>query len=109
MVQRQEPRMMAEVPLTGHARGITLAFEHLGERRLAIGDPHLGFGPECAVDANPVGIAAGQERSARGRTDRLGNMEIGEPSPFSGEPVEIGRLETLGAETADVARTLDRR
>ena len=68
--------------------------------------PVLGLGPEGAVDADPVGIAAGEQGRARGRTDRLGDMEIGEPPPFAGEPVEVRRLETLGAEAADVAISL---
>ena len=62
MVDRQEPRMMAEVPLAGHAGGIPAGLEDLGQGRLAVGDPDLGVGPECAVDADPVGIAAGQAR-----------------------------------------------
>ena len=62
--------MMAKVPLAGHAGGISLPFEELGEGRLAVGDPVLGVGPECAVDAEPVGVAAGQQGRARGRTDR---------------------------------------
>jgi hypothetical protein len=33
-------------------------------------------------------------------------MEIGKPAPFSGELVEMGRLETLGAKTADIAVSL---
>ncbi len=109
VVNRQEPGMMAEVPLAGHAGGVSLPLEELGEGRLAVGDPVLGLGPEGAVDADPVGVAAGEQGRARGRTDRLGDVEIGEPPPFAGEPVEVRRLESPWRRSSRRRRILDRR
>ena len=56
---RQEPRVVAEVPLAHHAGGVALRLEELREGRLGVADADAGVGPERAVDAQPVGVAPG--------------------------------------------------
>ena len=98
--------MMAEVPLARHPGRVALLLQHLGERRLPVRDAVPGLRAERPVDADAVGIAAGQERRPRGRADRLGDVEVGEPPPLAREPVEVRRGEPGGAEAADVGVSL---
>ncbi len=81
-------------------------FKNFGEGRLVVANPNPGFGTKCAMNADTVGIAARQQGRARGRADRLGHVEIREPPPLPGEPVEIGRVESLGTEATDIGVTL---
>ena len=87
--------MMAQVPLTGHSRGKALPFQELGEGDLAVSDPNLGAGPESAMNADPVGITAGEQGRPRCRTDRLGHVKIGKPATFTSQSVKVRRLESL--------------
>ena len=106
VMERQEARMMSEMPLAGDAGRVPSLLEQLGHRRLAVGDAVLGAGAERAVDADPVGVAAGQQRRARGRANRLRDVEVGEPPPFARQAVEVRRHETLRSKTADVTIAL---
>ena len=58
------------------------------------------------MNAEPVGIAAGQESRARRRADRLGDMEIAKDSTLAGEAIEVRSLKAFGAENPDVGITL---
>ena len=102
VMHREEARMMAEVPLARHPGRVALLLQHLGERGLPVRDAVPGLRAERPVDADAVGIAAGQERRPRGRADRLGDVEVGEPPPLAREPVEVRRGEPGGTIAADV-------
>ena len=58
-----------------------------------------------AVLANANRIAAGEKGSTGGAADRLG-IEVGEPHPLAGHPVDAGSLEVGGPKNAKVAVAL---
>ena len=58
------------------------------------------------MNAEPVRIASGQQGRARRRANRLGDVEITKYSPLAGEPIEVGRLKTFGAEDAHIGVAL---
>ena len=118
----KERRVVAEMPLPHHAGAVAAAPQNFSQRRLGGGDAVAGVGPQRACDADPVGITAGEERRPRRRADRLGDVEVGEPHPFAGEPIEVRRggglsavagwitvAEVVGKDDDDVRRTMWRR
>ena len=55
------------------------------------------------VHVHPPRVAAGHDARARRRADAAGDVEIGEPHPLLGHPVDVGRAVELRAITANVA------
>ena len=114
--------MVAEMPLPHHAGAVAAAPQNFGQRRLGGGDAVASIGPQRACNTDPVGITAGEERRPRRRADGLGDMEVGEPHPFAGEPIEVRRggglsavagwitpAEVVGEDDDDIRRTARRR
>ena len=58
------------------------------------------------MNADAIGITAGQQAGPRCRANRLRHMKVGELAALGGQLVQIGRGETLCAEHADVGITL---
>ena len=58
------------------------------------------------VHPNALGIATGEQRRSGRRANRRGHHEARELPTFFGDAVDIGRLDGLGSETAQVAVAL---
>ena len=103
VARREEGRQVAEVPLAVDRRRVPAALQHLGERRLALGDAVRRGGEERAQDADAVRVGAGEQRRARGRADGLRHVEVGEAHALRGQPVDVRRADARRAVGADVA------
>lgn len=64
MAVREKRGVVAEVPLARHAGGVAARFEEFGERGLGGVEAVVGLGVERAMNAEAVGVAAGEERGA---------------------------------------------
>src|SRR5579872_3924393 len=80
--------------------------EDLRQERFLRADPDLALVVEGALEADPVGVASGHERGARGGADRLRHVEVGETNAFPRHPVQVRRPEVLRSKAADVRVTL---
>jgi hypothetical protein len=100
------------VPLARHQRLVAGVAQQLGQRDdtvvqialiarrpLEAGDRHLEHG----ADARDMMIGAGHQHRPGRRAGR-GGMEIGEPQPGIGQPVEIGRMD-FTAERSDIGKS----
>ena len=64
--QRHEFGRVTQVPLAEQAGGIALLLEKLRQGRFLVAKPDFGVRTERQVDADPVGIATGQQGRTRG-------------------------------------------
>src|SRR5205085_6918244 len=69
--RRQELRLVTEVPLAENRRGIAFGLEHLRNGDLAVADTDRAGGSQRTVNADPIGVRAGQQGRARSRADGL--------------------------------------
>src|SRR5207253_11334783 len=67
-----------EMPFPENGSGISFLFHEFGESHFGGVDAHFRPGRERPVNAEPIGIATGQQRGAGSRTDRLSDMKIAE-------------------------------
>jgi hypothetical protein len=86
----QVGRRASEVPLADAHGAVAGALEHVGEGRLVETEAIRVLREEDARDADARGVAAGQERGARRRTDGVRGAEIGEAHALGGHAVEVG-------------------
>ena len=97
----QELGGVPEVPLALDRGGVAAGLEHLGDGALVPMQSDRRSGAQGALDPDPAGIAAGQQRRPGGRTDRLGRVELGESHPLPGQLIDV-RSRDRGAETTHV-------
>ena len=94
----------AEMPLANLGGGIAGVLEQLGERHLRRPQTHAGAG--VVEQAGAAGIAAGQKRRARGRTDSGGGVELRKAHPGLRQRVHVRRMQIGGAIAAEVYAAL---
>jgi len=83
--------LVADVPLAENRGGIAARLEHLRDGRPA-GVHAAGARAVRADQPGAFGIAAGQQRPARGGTDRLRHMQVHEAAALGGEPPHVWRV-----------------
>ena len=106
MARRQKRWEVPEMPLAEEGRRIAALARELGDGGLALGEPVRRGGDERARDADAIGVAAGEDRSARGGAHGLGRIEAREARTLAREPVEVGGREVAGSVAADVRPAL---
>ena len=102
MVQREELRGVAQMPLAEDGGGVAALLDQFRQGHFAAADADLGAGPQRAMNADAVRIAARQQPGARGGANRLGHVEVAEDAALGRQAVEVRRVETFGAEHADI-------
>ena len=96
---------MAEVPFAVDGRGVVFLFADLGQRHLAGVDAMLCAGAKRAKDADAHIVATGEQPRARGTTDGLGYVKVGELAALLGHAVEVRCGVCGGSERADISVT----
>ena len=94
---------MSQMPFSNSDGGIACRFADLGQGGFFGVQPVSGTGTESAGDADPVGVASGHQRRARGGANRLRHVEISETDTFFCDPIKMRCLVALGAEATKVA------
>ena len=97
---------MAEMPFAVGCGGVALLLADFGDGHFLVAEPVGVVGAERSVDADTIGVAAGQQSGARRGADGLRGVPVREHPPFAGHAIEIGSLESFGAEDADVGVAL---
>ena len=99
--------MVTKVPLAKTGGGVALGFQVVGDG-VFLGVQSLGRcrKKNMLMHADALWVTTGKQRRARWRTYRRSHHEARELTPFFGDAVDIGRLDGLGSETAQVAITL---
>ena len=99
--------VVAQVPFADAGRGVALRLERLGDGDFAGRQAAGRVPPQNAVavvaHAAADRVAAGEQGGPAGRADLGGGVEIGEPHPFGGHAVEVGRADARMPVAAQVA------
>ncbi len=82
-----------------------MGLEHARDEDFPVADAVLAGRAERSQDAEPVGVAAGEQSGPRGRTDRLGDVEVRQTHSLTSQPIQMGSANRLVAVTAQVAVT----
>ena len=93
---------MADVPFADGGGDVALGLEHLGDGGLLGVQPDVVARKQNAGDAYSWRVAAGHQPGAGRRADRGERVKVGELHSLPGHVVEVGRLDGLRAEDADV-------
>ena len=94
------------MPFAEDGGGVATLLNQLGKSHFIVAEADFGARAKSAVDAEAIGIAAGEQAATGRGANRLGDVEVAEDTPLRGEAVEIGSDETLCAEDADVGVAL---
>ena len=89
------------MPFSDETGGITIAFQELGYRQFV--RSQIDRATLDIIKTQSVGLPAGQQGGARGRTNGPAGMAIGKQHPFSSKFVEIGRLNDRVTVASEVA------
>ena len=99
MLQGEELLGVAQVPLAENGRGVAALLDQLRQGHFIAADADFGAGPQRAVNADAVRVAAGQQPRARGRANRLGHMEVAENAPSAARRSRFGVWKPLAPNT----------
>ena len=93
MVRRQEHLRVADVPFPDQGRAVAVCLHDFADRFFFFGQSEGAAVHGGARQADPVGIAAGDQRGPGCAADRLGRIIIGETQAVHGHAVDVrGRI-----------------
>ena len=98
--------MMSQVPFTEDGCGVVALLEKFGDSHFIFVDAEFGSVIQSPMDADAIGIAAGEQSRPGGGTDSLGDIKIGEPDTLGCHLIQMGRLEAPGTVTPHVGIAL---
>src|SRR5262245_28425846 len=96
---------MAQVPLAENCGCVAARFQHLGDCLFGVADPNFARRPQGPEDANAIWVTAGKQGGSRRGTNRLRDIEVGEPYALSGHAVQVWCADVLCPVTTKVAIT----
>ena len=106
LLHRQQVRMVPQVPLPEHSRGITLGLHHFSKSGFIRIQPGPALWPQRPIDPQPCRITTRQQSRPRRRAHRRRHIKVGKPHPLRRHPVKVGRGVTLRPLHPDVAVAL---
>ena len=109
LIQREagagSEKVLSQTPLAAESGLLASLLENLGESDIRIGKrlqtPLAGVAPDMGMTQVPPGHQDAARRSADGRA----GVELSEPHPFPGHPVQSGSLDQLLSVAAQVSVT----